>query len=185
MAAACNAANCGVRQKIVYEFVLVIIVVIAVLLVLLVVVGVLYLISRIPKIGGYISASIVFFLCYQVFRAVWPSDSYYVQMFTYESGIKFVESPKVLKKFATYPDFHGDFSAWALIQGSDFDLKGLRKDLVLQLPCSLSGIEGRLSKFDLSKENIQCWHVKRKIDQRLHIVQLKAENAFYFSYYQH
>ena len=66
---------------------------------------------------------------YEIYTALYPPDSFYVEDFERYSGIKYPSSGKILKKTATYPDSHGKYISAALIQFSAADFQKLKNKI--------------------------------------------------------
>lgn len=58
-----------------------------------------------------------YFIC----TAFYPSNSFYVQDFESNAGLSFPPSASIIKKDATYPDIHGDYTSRAIIELSASD----------------------------------------------------------------
>lgn len=78
-----------------------------------------------------------------VYQAIYPNDSFYEREFTRVSSLKFPESGKILNKYASYPDLHGDYTACALIEISPIEYEALRKTIESNsLSTKLTGASG-------------------------------------------
>ena len=88
------------------------------------------------KTGIVISVFILGFLFYSIYTAVYPTDSFYYQ--DYKSAVLSDPPPSasIIKKSASYPDFHGHYCSVSLIKMSKADyqtiLNKLNKDTVLK-----------------------------------------------------
>ncbi|MEN0052934.1 MAG: hypothetical protein AAGC65_04660 [Mucilaginibacter sp.] len=114
------------------------------------VVLVIYLIYRFfkwighKKTGIFIIAAIITALFYEVYVAIFPTDSFYYD--EYKSVVLKDPPPstRVIKKQASYPDFHGKYISVALIKLSADDyqmlLSDVKKDPYLK-PGNLIGSE--------------------------------------------
>jgi len=88
-----------------------------------------YLIWRTGIIGkGIVLVASVWFV-FEMYRAIFPFDDFYQREFVRVTGLKFPASGKILKKNASYPDFHGDYESCALIQVSELDYEALKISL--------------------------------------------------------
>jgi hypothetical protein len=74
--------------------------------------------GRVARVG---LVALGFAFLWLVYRALYPSDSYYFQTLEGLTGIKLGPSLVILEKTATYPDMHGDYQACfiARLQPSD------------------------------------------------------------------
>ncbi len=74
---------------------------------------------------------------YEVYTAIYPTDSFYKDEFEYNTGLNFPNSGEILTKDASYPDLHGDYSATALFKTdqNDFNLilKSIQEDTKFQI----------------------------------------------------
>jgi hypothetical protein len=65
---------------------------------------------------------------YGAYVSLIPRDSFYVEDFEKHTGLKLPDSGKILKKYATYPDLHGEYISVALINFSSSDYQHLKKE---------------------------------------------------------
>ncbi len=98
---------------------------------------------NLKRVGVAIVIAITSFLCYEVYTAIYPTDSFYFEEY---KTITLREPPKsavVIKKTASYPDFKGEYASAALIRLSRTDyanlLNDLSKDKRLQEVLQVSG----------------------------------------------
>lgn len=72
---------------------------------------------------------------YEVYTAVYPTDSFYLSEFKDASFRDAPMSAEIVRKDATYPDFHGDYISVSFITMTDSDyarlLEEIRKDVRL------------------------------------------------------
>jgi hypothetical protein len=66
---------------------------------------------------------------YEVYTAIYPTDSFYLAEFKKVTLREAPESAKVIMKDATYPDFHGEYHSEALIRVSKNDYSLLLNEL--------------------------------------------------------
>ena len=78
--------------------------------------------------GKVIISSLGIFVVYQVYRAFFPSDDFYRYDFKKVTGLAFPASGKILHKYASFPDLHGDYDSCALIQVSTLDYEKLKEN---------------------------------------------------------
>jgi hypothetical protein len=76
-----------------------------------------------PRAGIVLLAGMALYSVYCLYRGVYPEEEFYLEEFeriTYQSP---PTSAKIIRKEASYPDFHGDYCSAALITLShaDFD----------------------------------------------------------------
>ena len=81
------------------------------------------LIRKRLKISFFLFA--LLFASYQTFRAFYPSDSFFFNEFKEVTLREPPESSKIIKKNASYPDFHGDYSSSCQIKLSKKDYQYL------------------------------------------------------------
>jgi hypothetical protein len=113
------------------------------------------------KLGITLIVGILFFLIYNIYIAVNPSDNFYYSEFKEVTLREIPKSAKILFKHASYPDFHGDYCSASLISLSNEDysklLDELNKDslLIKKNPNEIVGND-ELSKVinNLKKEKI-------------------------------
>lgn len=66
---------------------------------------------------------------YSVFIALYPPDSFYIEEYKTVIGTPAPPSANVVKKSASYPDFHGSYNSVSLIKLSDLDFTFLRNEI--------------------------------------------------------
>jgi len=66
---------------------------------------------------------------YSIYTAVYPTDSFYLNEFSEVTLRQPPTSAEVIRKEASYPDFHGDYCSVSLIKLSKHDYKNLLKEL--------------------------------------------------------
>ncbi len=66
---------------------------------------------------------------YEIYTAIYPTDSFYFSEFKTITGSEIPKSAMIIKKCASFPDMHGDYSSASLIQLSTQDYIGLLKEL--------------------------------------------------------
>lgn len=67
---------------------------------------------------------------YAVFTALYPTDSFYMEKYKTAIGSPAPPSANVVKKSASYPDFHGDYYALFMMELSASDYKKLYKKII-------------------------------------------------------
>lgn len=67
------------------------------------------------------------YLAYSVLTAIFPLRSFYEEEFAYRTGLAMPPSAKILFKYATYPDYHGDYSCEVLFEVSKEDFAWLER----------------------------------------------------------
>lgn len=70
-------------------------------------------------------------LLYFVYTAFYPNESFYIEEFETNTTIPFPASGVFLKKDATYPDIHGDYTSKAIIQLSEEDYRFVYQKLTV------------------------------------------------------
>ena len=64
-----------------------------------------------------------------IYPAIYPNDKFYKKEFEDNTSILFPNSGVIIKKDATYPDIHGDYTARAIIRLSKPDYKDIYSKL--------------------------------------------------------
>ena len=110
------------------------------------------------------------FALYQTYDAIYPSDSFYKDEFTYYTEIEFPESGVIHKKEASYPDMHGDYwsaaiaefsvedyekISWALSNSAKFDIDTTQQGI------GITADFKALSKH-IPKQDINIVYVKKR-----------------------
>jgi hypothetical protein len=78
--------------------------------------------GRVARVG---LVTLGFAFSWLVFRALYPSDSFYFQTLERLAGIKLGSSLVILEKTATYPDMHGDYQACFIARLQPSDIRAL------------------------------------------------------------
>lgn len=82
--------------------------------------------------GGVVGRAIIsllgIFIWYHIYLAFFPSDDFYKYDFKKVTGRAFPASGKILNKYASFPDLHGDYDSCALIQVSQLDYEKLKEN---------------------------------------------------------
>jgi hypothetical protein len=81
------------------------------------------------KLAIIIPAMIIAVVGYGAYVSLGPPDSFYKEDFEKYSGMKFPSSGEIIKKYATYPDLHGEYISVALIHLSSSDYQELKEEL--------------------------------------------------------
>ncbi|MFT2010208.1 hypothetical protein ACMA1I_16150 [Pontibacter sp. 13R65] len=79
------------------------------------------------KINIAFIAALGLFAVYQTYDAIYPSDSFYKNEFTSNTGIDFPKSGVIQKKNAWYPTMHGDYWSAAIAEFSPEDYETLHR----------------------------------------------------------
>jgi hypothetical protein len=66
---------------------------------------------------------------YLVYTAIYPTDSFYFSEFKKVTLIEAPKSATIISKYASYPDFHGDYCSTSLMTLSSEDYLGLLNGL--------------------------------------------------------
>ena len=118
-----------------------------------------------------------------LYIAVYPLDGYYIDEFSRRMGYHLSSDAVVLKKSASYPDFHGDYSSEAVIRLSKTEFEKIIK----KFPPSPSG-RGCFNSVSSSYLGVDftptgCWSKKIKSDARIMVTYFSNDSAlhFYFS----
>lgn len=85
-----------------------------------------YLLWAKVKFGKYMAIIFIFFVSYQIYITLNPKNSFYITEFKKITKQEFPKSGKIIKKYATLPDIHGDYVSCALIELSENDYKTLK-----------------------------------------------------------
>ena len=85
--------------------------------------------TGIDKRARLIALLPVFILCYFVYTAFYPTDSFYKDDFVEVTGTEFPESGDILYKIASYPDIHGDYQSAVVVKVERDFYKGLPNKL--------------------------------------------------------
>jgi hypothetical protein len=81
------------------------------------------------KLAIVFPAMIIVVVGYGAYVSLVPPDSFYKEDFEKYSGMKFPASGEIIKKYATYPDLHGEYISVALIHMSSSDYRDLKEEL--------------------------------------------------------
>jgi hypothetical protein len=76
---------------------------------------------------GHIAAIVL--LTHETYFAIYPDDDFYLGEFEYVTDRKPPEDAVILFKYASYPDFHGDYCSFSRMQLSRLAYDGLLKEL--------------------------------------------------------
>jgi len=85
--------------------------------------------KRIKYIGTILLVIAPLWTIYEIYTAIYPTDSFYLDEFKEVTLRDAPKTAKVIKKTASYPDFHGDYSSSSLIKLSRQDYKNLLNEL--------------------------------------------------------
>lgn len=77
-------------------------------------------------IGKILGSLLATWLAFNIYTAFYPMESFYRDEFVNVTGYKFPKSGKFKFKSASYPDFHGDYEACAVIEISEDDFQELK-----------------------------------------------------------
>lgn len=92
-----------------------------------------YILCRKSRIARWCVITFILFVIFNVYEAIFPFDDFYKCQFVDVTELPFPESGKIVKKYASYPDIHGDYMACAFIQVSEEDYKSLQEILLKKL----------------------------------------------------
>lgn len=146
--------------------------------------GVLYWIWKRGRIGKVASSAIGGWAVFHIITAIWPLDSFYLNEYSFHSGLNPLESAIVLDKHATYPDFHGDYYSEALIQLQEKDFQKLKLEAPLSMSEECYVPQMALLKLGDDITPIGCWSLRREIDKDFYLVVFSDEKSIYYSYSQ-
>lgn len=124
---------------------------------------VLYKLWRWHAVGKAIALSFCTVAFFNIWTAIWPQSSWYIEEFERETNIQLSENVKVLYKDSVFPDPHGDYYSQAA-----FQLKDAEFDSVLgEIQFSLTQVECSDDRFYLISGLIDsspdsCWYMLRK-----------------------
>jgi hypothetical protein len=146
--------------------------------------GALYWIWKKGRIGKIGSVAIAVWIGFHVVTAIWPLDSFYLEEYSYRSGLSPLQAAIVLDKFATYPDFHGDYYSEALIQLEKNEYQRLKSEapLVLSEECYVPKMAS--SKLGGEIVPIGCWSYEEENDKYFYLVVFSDEKSIYFQFSQ-
>ncbi|WP_129876723.1 hypothetical protein [Mucilaginibacter terrigena] len=65
--------------------------------------------------------TILIFLSYEIYTAIYPTDSFYFDEFKKVTSLDIPKSAEVIDKTVSYPDFHGDYTSCSIIKLSKAD----------------------------------------------------------------
>ena len=71
------------------------------------------------------------YLCYSIYTAIYPTDDFYFQEFQTVTLRKVPKSAVIVKKTASYPDFHGDYCSVSLMKLSNEEYSNLLNQIKL------------------------------------------------------
>jgi hypothetical protein len=140
------------------------------ILITLIPIGFAYLVYRwltkkgYKKSGVVILTAVTIWRVYSSYTAFYPTDSFYKDKFEFMTGIDFPITGEILRKEATYPDFHGDYSATALFKTDkdDFNkiLEAIKNDKKFQLNTipfkfNLANFDTKIKETDFTKRYIK------------------------------
>ncbi len=82
------------------------------------------------NVGPVLIISFSIFLIYSIYTAFYPTDSFYLSEFKDVTLREAPRSAMIIKKDASYPDFHGDYCSASLIALSNEDYSSLLTELI-------------------------------------------------------
>lgn len=100
------------------------------------------------------------FVLVQLYWAGNPRDSFYIYDFERMAPVKFPASGKIVRKYASLLDFHGDYESCALIEVSPEDFQVLSEAIIKGEPpmenkqpysCGSIDAAGKMPKYKFSK----------------------------------
>jgi hypothetical protein len=77
------------------------------------------------RLANYIFSALAIFIVYNIYTAIYPTDSFYKDEFEYCFKMKFPKSGEIIAKDASYPDLHGDYCMAFVSELSEKDYKDL------------------------------------------------------------
>lgn len=104
---------------------------------------------------------------YEIYTAIYPTDSYYLDEF---KKVTLREAPKtaeVIKKTASYPDFHGDYCSASLIKLSRQDYKNLLYELFGDKRLIWNGELITSSEFDEAMGNLKTEQIRYNFTRQI------------------
>lgn len=81
------------------------------------------------KIGIFLMCCYPLFVTYNIYTAIYPTDSFYYNDFEKVTSTEIPESSEIIRKDASYPTLTGDYCSASLIELSSSDYLKLLKDL--------------------------------------------------------
>ena len=103
--------------------------------------------TRFRKYAFVFPTIIVLFFCYEVYFAIWPKDSFYIEDFERLSHKSFPSSGVILYKDADYPDQHGKYSSAVLMSLSTEDYDKFWKEIVFDKTFAVCNIQYNLQAY--------------------------------------
>lgn len=86
--------------------------------------------TKIKLVGVLCLVIVPIFTIYVVYRALYPDDDFYFEEYKTVTLLNTPKSAIILKKTATYPDFHGDYISVSMIRLSKSEYLNLYKTLI-------------------------------------------------------
>ena len=100
--------------------------IVIILVILILPIFLIYLLWAKVKFGKYLAVVFVCFISYQVYITLNPPNSFYMAEYQKITKQEFPKSGKIIKKYASLPDIHGDYESCAIIELSENDYKILK-----------------------------------------------------------
>ncbi len=108
---------------------------------------------------------------YEVYTAIYPTDSFYYSEFKEVTLREMPKSAQIIRKDASYPDFHGDYCSAALLSMSINDYKLLLNDLSTDKRITKEKFAGvtNSDEFDEVMGNIETVHITNSFTRHISV----------------
>ncbi len=83
--------------------------------------------SRYSKIAKFFVLLVCIYIGYNIYTAIYPNESFYINDYELNTKLKFPKSAKFISKDATYPDIHGEYNSLSLIKITKEEFSNLLK----------------------------------------------------------
>lgn len=116
------------------DFIIIALIIVAIVIIIPVLLG--YLFYRWLAKKGYKKIAVIVlcgvfgFFAYNIYFAIYPGESFYVDEFKNAASWNLPKTTHFLKKEASYPDFHGKYGTAFLIEVSKEDFNNLESELL-------------------------------------------------------
>lgn len=123
---------------------------------------------------------------FSFYPAFFPPDSFYIDEFERRTEIELPDSVYVLKKSASYPDFHGDYSSEAIFRLSVNDYNKLASEMPIEKRNEGEGclVETQYAYMGTGFIPQGCWRREIRMDSRIMVTFFPKEFALHFYYIQ-
>ena len=131
-----------------------------------------------------VHAVLLIIILLPIYWAVYPRDRFYIDEFNTRAGYQLPDEVKVIKKYASYPDFHGDYYSQAIIVLEKPDYE----ELVSRLVPNFAG-SGCLDRAPESHRGVTyyptgCYSKQIESDAYISVTYFEKQNAVYYYFSQ-